>query len=127
MVHLCSANPAECSDQLLYICNHSACKPSHLVAEGQLAGLVQHLQRRARTLEGEASSLQQVVARLKADLEASNSRVTQAEQARIEVAERLKDSLRSQEHQQRLMQQVQELNLLRESNVTLRSAQQCIA
>lgn len=99
----------------LYRQNASLC-----AAEGQLASLVQHLQRRARTLEGEASSLQQVVARLKADLEASNSRANLAEQARLDVAEKLRDSLRSQEQQQRLMQQVHDMNLLRESNTTLR-------
>lgn len=97
-------------------------------ADGQLAGLVQHLQMRHRTLDGENQSLQQLIARLKADLEATHSRANEAEQARLEAAERLRDSLRSQEHQQRLMQQVQELNLLRESNVTLRSVRMtCLA
>ena len=90
-------------------------------AEGQLAELVQHLQREKRNLDGENQSLQQVITRLKGDLEASNSRASQAEQARLEAAEGLRNSLRSQEHQERLMQQVQEHNLLRESNITLRS------
>ena len=90
-------------------------------AEGQLAELVQHLQREKRNLDGENQSLQQVITRLKGDLEASNSRASQAEQARLEAAEGLRNSLRSQEHQERLMQQLQEHNLLRESNITLRS------
>lgn len=96
-------------------------------ADGQLAGLVQHLQMRHRTLDGENQSLQQLIVRLRADLEATSSRANEAERARLEAAERLRDSLRNQEHQQRLMQQVQELNLLRESNVTLRSdAMSCV-
>lgn len=92
-------------------------------ADGQLAGLVQYLQKRLRTLEGENTSLEQVVNRQKVDIEATARRASQAEQARLETAEQLRNSLRTQEQHDRQMQQVQELNLLRESNVTLRSAQ----
>lgn len=92
-----------------------------LSADGQLAGLVQYLQKRLRTLEGENTSLEQVVSRLKNDVEAATRRASQAEQARLETAEQLRNSLRTQEQHERQMQQVQELNLLRESNVTLRS------
>ena len=91
-------------------------------ADGQLAGLVQYLQKRLRTLEGENTSLEQVVNRQKVDIEATARRASQAEQARLETAEQLRNSLRTQEQHDRQMQQVQELNLLRESNVTLRSA-----
>lgn len=94
---------------------------SPLSADGQLAGLVQYLQKRLRTLEGENTSLEQVVSRLKNDVEAATRRASQAEQARLETAEQLRNSLRTQEQHERQMQQVQELNLLRESNVTLRS------
>ena len=90
-------------------------------ADGQLAGLVQYLQKRLRTLEGENTSLEQVVNRQKVDIEAAARRASQAEQARLETAEQLRNSLRTQEQHDRQMQQVQELNLLRESNVTLRS------
>lgn len=90
-------------------------------ADGQLAGLVQYLQKRLRTLEGENTSLEQVVSRLKNDVDAATRRASQAEQARLETAEQLRNSLRTQEQHERQMQQVQELNLLRESNVTLRS------
>lgn len=92
-----------------------------LSADGQLAGLVQYLQKRLRTLEGENTSLEQVLSRLKNDVEAATRRASQAEQARLETAEQLRNSLRTQEQHERQMQQVQELNLLRESNVTLRS------
>ena len=85
-----------------------------------MAGLVQYLQKRLRTLEGENTSLGQHIARLKADLQAAANRATQADQARLETAEKLKDSLRSRQDQQQLLQQAQESNLLRESNVTLR-------
>ena len=93
-------------------------------ADGQLAGLVQYLQKRLRTLEGENTSLEQVVNRQKIDIEAAARRASQAEQARLETAEQLRNSLRTQEQHGRQMQQVQELNLLRESNVTLRSVLQ---
>lgn len=95
-------------------------------ADGQLAGLVQYLQKRLRTLEGENTSLEQVVSRLKVDAEAAARRASQAEQARLETAEQLRNSLRTKEQHERQMQQVQELNLLRESNVTLRSLLQCL-
>ena len=55
-------------------------------AGGQLAGLVQYLQKRLRTLEGENTSLGQHIARLKADLQAAANRATQADQARLETA-----------------------------------------
>ena len=89
-------------------------------AGGQLAGLVQYLQKRLRTLEGENTSLEQHISRLKWDLEAAAKRASQADQARLETAEKLKESLRSRADQQQLLQQAQETNLLRESNVTLR-------
>lgn len=92
----------------------------HVASGSQLAGLVQYLQKRLRTLEGENTSLEQLSSRLKSDLEAASKRATQADQARLETAEKLQNSLRSQADQQRLMEQVQENNLLRESNVTLR-------
>ncbi|KAA6416807.1 MAG: hypothetical protein FRX49_13234 [Trebouxia sp. A1-2] len=87
----------------------------------KLAGLVQYLQKRLRTLESENTSLEQLSSRLRTDLEAASKRATQADQARLETAEKLRNSLRSQEDQEQLMHQVQETNLLRESNVTLRS------
>ena len=89
-------------------------------ADGQLAGLVQYLQKRLRTLEGENTSLEQVVSRLKIDAKVASTRATQADQARLETAEKLRNSLRTQEEHNHQMQQIQELNLLRESNVTLR-------
>lgn len=92
-------------------------------ADGQLAGLVQYLQKRLRTLEGENTSLEQVVSRLKIDAEAATRRASQAEQARLETAEQLRSSLRTKEQHEHQMQQVQEVNLLRESNVTLRLLQ----
>lgn len=92
-------------------------------ADGQLAGLVQYLQKRLRTLEAENTSLEQVVSRLKVDAEAAARRASHAEQARLETAEQLRSSLRTKEQHERQMQQVQELNLLRESNVTLRLVQ----
>ena len=82
---------------------------------------MQYLQKRLRTLEGENTSLEQVVHRQKVDIEAAGRRASQAEQSRLETAEQLSNSLRTQEQHDRQMQQVQELNLLRESNVTLRS------
>jgi len=81
---------------------------------------VQYLQKRLRTLEAENTSLEQLASRQRADLEAATNRATQADQARLETAEKLKASLRNQEEQARLMEQVQESNVLRESNVTLR-------
>ena len=81
---------------------------------------MQYLQKRLRTLEGENTSLEQVVNRQKVDIEAAARRASQAEQARLETAEQLRNSLRTQEQHDRQMQQMQELNLLRESNVTLR-------
>ncbi len=92
----------------------------YIASGSKLAGLVQYLQKRLRTLEGENTSLEQLSSRLRTDLEAASKRATQADQARLETAEKLRNSLRSQEDQERLMHQVQETNLLRESNVTLR-------
>ena len=88
---------------------------------------MQHLTQRTRTLEGENTSFQQIMNRLKADVEASNMRVTEAQQARIQATEQMKDILRSQEDQQRLMQLVQERSLVQESNMSLRSASQACA
>lgn len=84
---------------------------------------MQYLQKRLRTVEGENTSLEQAVSRLKLDIEAASRRASQADQARLETAEKLRNSLRTQEQQDKQMQQIQELNLLRESNVTLRSVQ----
>ena len=84
---------------------------------------MQYLQKRLRTLEGENTSLEQVVSRLKIDAEAATRRASQAEQARLETAEQLRNSLRTKEQHEHQMQQVQEVNLLRESNVTLRLLQ----
>ena len=93
-------------------------------ADSQLAGLVQHLTQRTRTLEGENTSFQQIINRLKGDVEASNMRMTEAQQARVQATEQMKDMLRSQEDQQRLMQLVQERSMVQESNMSLRSASQ---
>ena len=97
----------------------------YIASGSKLAGLVQYLQKRLRTLESENTSLEQLSSRLRTDLEAASKRATQADQARLETAEKLRSSLRSQEDQERLMHQVQETNLLRESNVTLRYSYSC--
>jgi uncharacterized protein YaaN involved in tellurite resistance len=98
----------------------------YIASGSKLAGLVQYLQKRLRTLESENTSLEQLSSRLRTDLEAASKRATQADQARLETAEKLRSSLRSQEDQERLMHQVQETNLLRESNVTLRYSYSCL-
>jgi len=76
----------------------------YIASGSKLAGLVQYLQKRLRTLESENTSLEQLSSRLRTDLEAASKRATQADQARLETAEKLRSSLRSQEDQERLMQ-----------------------
>ena len=74
-----------------------------------------------RTVEAENFSLEQVVTRLKIDLKVATTAASQADQARMETAEKLKKTIRTQEEFNRQLQQIREINLLRESNVTLRS------
>lgn len=93
-----------------------------LVGGNELVGIVAYLRRQQAILSAELQLARQEAVRLRS--EAANARRS-AEEANAQLvshAERARENARTSEEHAALMQKVDQLNLLRESNATLRCA-----
>lgn len=94
----------------------------HAGGDGELAQIVAHLRKQQDILSAELDLAQQESARLRNDLSVARRLADAASAQMADQTERARQSVRTEEEHAALMQKVEQLNWLRDSNNKLRCA-----